>query len=466
MSHVFTRWHCDGGHDGGVAFITRLISSRQRKQRRSVAAIAAGESRCRFLKAIGPVLVLLSADSGAASAESLYATVAERLSLMRDVAAYKWLHELPVEDRQRELRVIDSARVQALQAGIRPATAEVFFAQQIAAAKDIQRFWFVQWANGAGPTAAPNLQSDLRPRLLELGRQIVSGLGVVRTHDKTLFREQVRLDGLEQQRITQLYRSLINVTRYRDRLEQIVETGRLRVGTTGDYAPFSHSPAHTASSQPLPGGPSSTEREVPNTAFTGIDIVLAKDLAQSLSVEIEFVQTSWQTLTRDLLDGRFDIAMSGVSRTLERASVGHLSVPYYAGGKMPIARCSDGERFSSLSAIDRPGVRVIVNPGGTNERYVDDHLHHATKVLHPDNRTIFSALIDGKADLMITDRVEVRWQVRNNPELCSTMKQTLTYQEKAYFMPADPVLKAYVDTWLSLRLADGTVSALLEQYLQ
>ena len=111
-------------------------------------------------------------------------------------------------------------------------------------------------------------------------------------------------------------------------------------------------------------------------------------------------------------------------------------------------------------------MRGIVNPGGTNEKFVDASLKQATKVLHADNRTICDALVGGKADVMITDRIEVIWQTRKNPDLCGTMTETLTYQEKAYFMPADPVLKEYVDTWLSLRLADGTVAALIEQYLQ
>ena len=132
---------------------------------------------------------------------------------------------------------------------------------------------------------------------------------------------------------------------------------------------------------------------------------------------------------------------------------------------MPIARCEDRRRFGSLEGIDQPGVRVIVNPGGTNERFVDERLAQAEKVLHPDNRTIFQALLEGKADLMITDSIEVVLQARRNPGLCGTMGTTLTYQEKAYFMPADPKLARFVDTWLSLRLGDGTVNTAIEMHL-
>ena len=37
-------------------------------------------------------------------------------------------------------------------------------------------------------------------------------------------------------------------------------------------------------------------------------------------------------------------------------------------------------------------MRVIVNPGGTNEQYVRSNVHHARIVVYPDNRAIFDEL--------------------------------------------------------------------------
>ena len=39
--------------------------------------------------------------------------------------------------------------------------------------------------------------------------------------------------------------------------------------------------------------------------------------------------------------------------------------------------------------------------------------------MHPDNVTIFRQIIDGKADLMVTDAVETRYQQKLHPELCA-----------------------------------------------
>ena len=57
--------------------------------------------------------------------------------------------------------------------------------------------------------------------------------------------------------------------------------------------------------------------------------------------------------------------MGGVSVTLERAKKGFFSAPYLREGKTPIARCADKDKYQTLAEIDRPGVRVIANPGGT-----------------------------------------------------------------------------------------------------
>jgi len=370
---------------------------------------------------------------------------------MRDVAAFKWLHEQPVEDVEREGVVLAAARQQALNAGLEPDSAEAFFREQIEAAKDIQRFWFERWADGQAPASAPDLHTEIRPQLLTLGDRIVSRLGIRTTHDAAAFAAEVQLEGLSRARIATLYDALRRVTAFESRLAQILATGQIRVGTTGDYAPFSYLPADADAGDFDP---------------TGMDIDMARDLARALEVELVLVRTSWPTLTDDLHAGRYDIAMSGVSRTLARARIGNLSAPYYVGGKLPIARCEDRRRFGSLAGIDQPDVRVIVNPGGTNEQFVDEQLEQAIKVLHADNRTIFTALLAGEADVMITDSIEVALQARRNPGLCGTMGTTLTYQEKAYLMPVDAPLQAFVDTWLSLRLADGTVGRLLDRHLE
>lgn len=383
--------------------------------------------------------------AGAANAETLYRLIDARLELMDEVAAFKWHRDLPVEDRAREAEVLQEAVTDALRFGFTPDSSRAFFEAQIEAAKAVQQHWFARWEAGEEPPEADDLNARIRPELSRLGRDIVAAMAAAGPVARERFDAIVAAEGLDPAARDAVRAALEGLTRFEHRLQQILTTGVLRVGTTGDYAPFSHR---------------SDAAEVPE----GIDIDLARRLADGLQVEVAFVETSWPALLDDLAAGRFDIAMSGVSRTLDRQRVGFLSIPYYVGGKTAIARCGEAARHGSLEAIDQPDVRVIVNPGGTNEAFVDAHLHRARKVLHQDNRTIFAALAAGEADLMITDRIEVELQTSRNPALCAASAENFTYQEKAYLLPQDVPWKEFVNTWLDLAIADGTVASVFRDH--
>ena len=123
------------------------------------------------------------------------------------------------------------------------------------------------------------------------------------------------------------------------RLDDIAARGVLRVGSTGDYKPFSYQQA---------GG-----------GFIGMDVELAGELARALGVRLQVVPTSWPTLMADLGADKFDLAMSGVSVTAERQRQALFSVPYLHDGKTPITRCEHVARYQALAQIDRPEVRIL-----------------------------------------------------------------------------------------------------------
>jgi cyclohexadienyl dehydratase len=393
--------------------------------------------------------LLLLAPSPLLADEALYRLINERLSLMEQVAAHKWINAQPITAPEREAFVISKAVDDGLQYGITTDSSRAFFEAQIEAAKDIQQCWFNRWETGVEPETADDLVVVVRPMLIVLGSEITARL-TQNTNDKTLFNQSfskdLSIDCLSKGARQGIFSALENITTYPDRLTQITQSGRLRVGTTGDYAPFSYS--------------------ADSAVFSGIDIDLARNLADSLGVELTLVKTSWPTLMEDLDAGLFDVAMSGVSIIAARQQHAYFSAPYHIGGKSPITLCSRVDEFSSLETIDQPGVRAIVNPGGTNERFLDGKLKRATKILHQDNRTIFNEIINGNADLMITDSIEVRLQANLHPELCGSMPETLTYQEKGYMMPKDPGLLLAVNRWLEEVRSQNILALTFERYLR
>ncbi|PQP01982.1 gamma subclass chorismate mutase AroQ [Massilia phosphatilytica] len=229
-------------------------------------------------------------------------------------------------------------------------------------------------------------------------------------------------------------------------LDDIAARGVLRVGSTGDYKPFSY--------RQTDGG------------FIGMDVDLAGELARSLGVRLELVPTTWPTLMADLGAGKFDLALSGVSVTAERQRQALFSVPYLHDGKTPITRCENVARFQTLAQIDRPEVRLIVNPGGTNERFARAQAPRARLIVYPDNVTIFGQIVSGAADLMMTDAIETRLQQRLHPQLCAVHPEApFDMADKAILLPRDPALKTVVDRWLQQRLDNGDVPKRLDRWL-
>ena len=222
------------------------------------------------------------------------------------------------------------------------------------------------------------------------------------------------------------------------RLDTVLENGVVRVCTTGDYKPFSFLNPET-------------------DAFEGIDIDMARDMAADLGVEVAFVQTSWPTLMEDFTSDLCDVAMGGISVNLERQKQAFFSEPYLVDGKTPITRCENVERFQTVEDIDEPGVKVIVNPGGTNQRFADANFGEAKVTVYDDNVTIFEQIVEGKADVMVTDAIETVLQANLNPELCAVHPdEPFTYSEKGYLLPrGDETFKAWVDQWLHLTRASG-----------
>ncbi len=230
-------------------------------------------------------------------------------------------------------------------------------------------------------------------------------------------------------------------------LSDILQRGVLRVGTTGDYPPF-------------------TRLDKTSGDYAGFDIDLARSLGSALGVRVEFEPTSWPTLASDFQTGKFDVAMGGISITLERAKLGFFTAPYLREGKTPIARCADASKFATLAEIDRDGVTVLVNPGGGNEKFDRAHLHVASIHVWPDNATIFDALVRGEGDLMITDASETRYQQKLHPGvLCAIHPDApFDFGEKAYWAPYDPPLDGFLDQWLHQLRENGAFGAIYAKW--
>ncbi|MCJ9429539.1 transporter substrate-binding domain-containing protein [Kordiimonas marina] len=205
----------------------------------------------------------------------------------------------------------------------------------------------------------------------------------------------------------------------------------LTVGTTGDYRPVTWLNKDTG-------------------RYEGTDIALITAFARDEGYSLRFVPTTWPTLMADLKAGHFMMAVGGISKTEARTKAALMSVPLAITGKVALVRCGEESQYDSLEAIDRAGVRVVENPGGTNERFARAHIRTATLTVTKDNHAPFALLKAHKADVMFTDSLEAEYRQRRREGLCAVRPDApYTRVEKVFLFRKDQkALRDRFNAWV------------------
>ena len=203
-----------------------------------------------------------------------------------------------------------------------------------------------------------------------------------------------------------------------ERLDQIVKTNTIRVGTPGDYRPFAMKE---------------------DTGFAGHDIDVVNAMAKVYGWKVEFVQTSWKKMAEDLKANRFDVAVGGITRSPARALFADFLPAYAPFGKVALVNVKNKDRFKSLDDLNQPDVRVIKNPGGTNEAFVLANLKKAQVSTHEKNYEIPGLIAEDKGDVMITENAEAVLYAKKNPKLhAAFLDNPLTpVNYMGFLMPTD-----------------------------
>lgn len=232
-------------------------------------------------------------------------------------------------------------------------------------------------------------------------------------------------------------------------VERIRQRGTIIVGTTGDYRPLSFFEPETGE-------------------YWGFGIEMAKEIAAQMNVKIAFAKTSWPTLSADVLaiPQLFDFAIGGITITDARRETMLMSDGYLANGKTILCRSSEAGRFQSLADIDQPEVRVMVNPGGLNEKFANENLTHATIIVHQRNEEIPTLIAEGAADVMITEITEAPYYVQTDPRLAAPLlEKPFNHGEIGVLMQkGQEDLLQVVNNVIQRMKTDGSLRKLHEKY--
>jgi cyclohexadienyl dehydratase len=232
-------------------------------------------------------------------------------------------------------------------------------------------------------------------------------------------------------------------------LNRILDSGTLRVGTTGDFPPL-------------------TSRDPESRNYVGYDIDAAMELAKDLGVKVQFVAADWKTLVNGMVADKYDIVMSGVSMSLERAKVAGFTQPYLEFSTVPLLHKKNADRFKSWADVDQKGVTVVTTLGTVFDAQAREYFKVATLRQVEAPALGFQEVLSGRADVTITSNVDAAALVRRYPELTiAPVDRPRGRRPASFLMPQnDQVWLNYVNSWITIKRMLGFFDALDKKWLQ
>lgn len=214
-------------------------------------------------------------------------------------------------------------------------------------------------------------------------------------------------------------------------LTRIVETGGLRVGTSGEQPPLT---MISRSGEPL-----------------GLDVALAKVLARSMGVETRFVVLPFNRLLDSLEAGEVDMVISGMTITPERSRRVTFVGPYFTSGKTILTRSEQLAAVTIPEDLDSPDLSFAALAGSTSETFVRRSLPRARLVAQESLEDAIQMVISGKVDALVADRESCSFGALRHPEAgLIASSATLTVEPMGIAVPQDqPHLANLTQTYLT-----------------
>ncbi len=156
----------------------------------------------------------------------------------------------------------------------------------------------------------------------------------------------------------------------------------LKVGMSGDYPPFEFY-AETENGREL----------------VGVDVELAKYIADSLGMELELTDMSFDGLIGSLDAGKFDLVISGMSIKEGRKCL--FSNPYYTAEQSLLVKAGNEEKYASLD--DLKGQKIGGQTGSFQEELANQYAGTDTAQIVPNVQDMVMMVAEGKLDGMFCE---------------------------------------------------------------
>jgi polar amino acid transport system substrate-binding protein len=132
--------------------------------------------------------------------------------------------------------------------------------------------------------------------------------------------------------------------------------------------------------------------------YTGFDIELLEAVGKSLGREMEFEDTSFDTIFLDLSRGNFDVVASAATITDEREKTVDFTNPYYISEQAILVE--EGSEIDSVEKL--AGTTVGVQQGTTGQEFVEEEADAEVRQ-YPQGPDAVNALKTGTVDAVVID---------------------------------------------------------------
>jgi len=229
-------------------------------------------------------------------------------------------------------------------------------------------------------------------------------------------------------------------------LQDILSSGVLKVGTTGDWNPM-------------------TMKDPANNSYKGYDIDVMTELASDLGVTLELVPADWKTLVSGVTSGKYHMTGSA-SISPARAKAAGYSNSYFSLATVPLILSKNAARFKDWDDLNKSDVTVAATLGTTQEKQVKNYFPDAKHKIVEAPARDFQEVLSGRADAHITSNVEANKLVVKYPQMMIVpVSAPKSPTPIAMLMPqADQVWINYVNTWISLKQERGFFRSLGEKW--
>jgi cyclohexadienyl dehydratase len=229
------------------------------------------------------------------------------------------------------------------------------------------------------------------------------------------------------------------------KLNQILSSGELKVGTTGDWDPM-------------------TMKDPATNKYKGFDIDVMNELAKDMGVKITFVPTEWKTIVSGITAGRYDISTS-VTKTPKRAEVAGFTISYYKYGTVPLVLKKNLEKYSTWDSLNNKKVTIATTLGTSQEEKAKEFFPKSKLKSVESPARDFQEVLAGRAEGNITSSTEANKLVIKYPQLAIVPDGEKNPAFLAMMVGKnDQVWNDYVNEWIKGKKSSGFFDKLLTKY--